>query len=214
MERILPAAILKAIFKMLRIGVLMLLMVSCSSTSLQRSGQGALAGGAAGAVGGMFTAIIFGGDVGDAAARGAVWGASTGAVSGAIQGSAEHKEIQRQQQAEHEAQIAAELARIKAEIGEDAYDGLEALTVGKHEVALAYARTAARSADRDYAIAGLWLEALIDLDQQREAQVAEMIPTLVARDPTVSDNQTARQTLAELLQGLADIRTEFGVVTG
>ena len=189
-------------------------MVSCSSTSVQRSGQGALAGGAAGAVGGMFTAIIFGGDVGDAAARGAVWGASTGAVAGAIQGSAEHKEKQRQQQAQREAQVAAELARIKAEIGEDAYDGLEALTVGKHEVALAYARTAARSTNSEYAIAGLWLEALVDLDQQHDGQVAEMIPTLVARDPAVPDNQTARRTLAELLQGLADIRAEFGVTTG
>jgi len=36
--------------------------------------------------GGMVSALIFGGNVGEATARGAAWGATTGAVSGAMVG--------------------------------------------------------------------------------------------------------------------------------
>jgi hypothetical protein len=40
----------------------------------------------AGAVGGMVSALVFGGNVGDSAARGAVWGASTGVVACSMAG--------------------------------------------------------------------------------------------------------------------------------
>ena len=86
-----------------------------------------------GAAGGMVSALVFGGNVGDAAARGAVWGASTGAVSGAIVGAQEDQAKKKQRDA------AAE--KLKTELGEDAFNGLAALAECKHEVALGYAKT-------------------------------------------------------------------------
>ena len=189
-------------------------LAACSANTVQRSGEGAIAGAAAGAVGGMFSALVFGGDMGDAAARGAVWGAGTGAVGGAMRGAAEDSARRRQMAAEQQARQDAELARLRAEIGEDAFAGLEALALGKHEVALAYARTARRESSRNYALAGSWLEALAYADSNRPEEVERLLPGLVAADPGVGSLAEAERTLAELRQGLADIRADFGLPAG
>ena len=170
-----------------------------------------MVGAAAGAVGSMFTAAIFGGDIGDAAARGAVWGASAGAVSGAIQGSAEDARNKERALEERRRRQQAELKRLQAEIGDDAFAGLEALTTGKHEVAIAYARTAARSSNPSYALAGHWLEVLTYRDSAQNAEVEHHLPHLVELDPDVENLSDARATLAELTDGLAEIRTEFDI---
>ena len=159
----------------------------------------------------MFTALIFGGDVGDAAARGAAWGAGTGAVAGAMHGSAEDSAQRQQQVAEQQAHLDAELARLRKEIGDDAFAGLEALTDGNHDVALAYARTAMRQQNADYAVAGRWLEALTYADNGLDADAERLIPGLVAADPEIFSTVEANQTLSELSEGLRDIRAEFNL---
>ena len=186
-------------------------LAACSANTVKGAGEGALLGGAAGAVGGMFTAAIFGGDIGDAAARGAAWGAGTGAVTGAMHGAQQDAAEERRALAEQQSRQQAALAQIKGEIGEDAFAGLAALTEGKHEVALAYARTAARDSNRDYAIAGNWLEALTYEDSHRSSEAADMIPGLVAMDPEVAHESEARQILSELETQLNEIRAEFGL---
>jgi len=185
-------------------------LIGCSATSVERAGQGALSGAAAGAVGSMFAAAIFGGDIGDAAARGAAFGAGVGAVSGAVQGSAEHERKLRAEEAERERRQQSELARLRSEIGDDAFAGLEALTMGKHEVAIAYAKTAARSSNSDHALAGHWLEVLTFQDSGDSTRTAEHLPHLVAMDDHVSTLEEARRMLADLENGLQEIRTEFG----
>jgi len=159
----------------------------------------------------MFTAAIFGGDIGEAAARGAAWGAGAGAVGGAMQGSAEDARNREREAEEKRRRQADEIEKLKSEIGEDAFAGLEALTVGKHEVAMAYARTAARSSNQDFALAGHWVEVLTYADNGDQEQVNEHLPHLVEMDTEIDDLAEARRTLTELSQGLADIRTEFGV---
>jgi hypothetical protein len=191
--------------------VALIALTSCSANSAKRAGEGALSGAAAGAVGGMFTALIFGGDVGDAAARGAAWGAGTGAVAGAIHGSAEDSARKQQQAADQQARQEAELERLRTEIGVDAYAGLEALTVGKHDVAFAYARTAMRQQNADYAVAGRWLEVLTYADSGLDSDAENLIPSLVEADPEISSTAEANQTLAELSEGLRSIRTEFNL---
>ncbi len=71
----------------LAIALLSLSIAGCSSNAGKGAAQGAGTGAIAGAVGGAVTALIFGGDPVEAAARSAVWGASAGAASGAIAGS-------------------------------------------------------------------------------------------------------------------------------
>ncbi len=189
-------------------------LASCSTNTVQRAGEGALLGAAAGAVGGMFSAAIFGGSVGEAAARGAAWGAGTGAVTGAIRGSREDAAREQKAMDEQRDRQKVELARLRSEIGEDAYAGLEALTLGKHEVALAYARTAMREANAQHALAGRWLEVLSYSDRGQDDQVQRSLPNLVTADPEVSSVAQAYQTLAELTSGLQKIRNEFNLSPG
>jgi hypothetical protein len=181
----------------------------CSATSAQRAGEGALTGAAAGAVGSMFAAAIFGGDVGDAAARGAAWGAGAGAVTGAITGSQEDARHKEQEAAEARRQEQAYLNALREEIGPDTFAGLEALTDGKHQVALAYARTAMESSEVRYVRAGHWLEAMTHQDLDDVRAVADCLPMLVEVDPEIANQLQARETLDELARGLADIRERY-----
>jgi hypothetical protein len=70
----------------LLLGITLLTVPACSQRSMEQAGRGAVTGSAVGAVGGMVTALVFGGNVCEAAARGAVYGGSTGATAGAISG--------------------------------------------------------------------------------------------------------------------------------
>jgi len=174
------------------------------TTSGQLAGQGAGHGAAAGAVGGLLTAVIFGGDPVAAAARGAVWGASTGAVAGAIQGS----RIDKQRAAQQEQQ---QLAQLRAEIGNDAYEGLAALVDCKHDVALGYSRQAAKARNRDHALAGLWLEALSYADRGDRQQASALLPRIAKAAPNISDGQQAATVLDETKQSLGEIRVHYGL---
>lgn len=168
-----------------------------------------MTGAAAGAVGSMFAAAIFGGDIGEAAARGAAWGAGAGAVTGAVRGGQEDAARRQREEAEAARELQAALDELRREIGPDTYDGLAALTDGKHQVAIAYAQTAMRDANERYAIAGRWLETLTYQDLGDAGAVAGQLPALVAADPEVSSTAEARAVLDELVEGLAEIRAQF-----
>ena len=186
-------------------------LAGCSSSSLEGAGKGAVGGAAAGAVGGMISAAIFGGDVGDAAARGAAWGAGVGAVSGAVQGSQADKARTQRAARSEQARIEAEIRRIRGELGEDAFTALERLVDGKHDAALAYARSAQRSTNLDYSRAGLWLEALGYHDAGRNEEAAQVIPRILAAEQTIASRADAEAILIDLYEGLLEIREAFGV---
>lgn len=173
---------------------------ACTNQSGKRAGQGAATGAAAGAVGGMVGALIFGGNVGDAVARGAVWGASTGAVSGAIAGSHEDKAIEKK---EEEA-----INNLKTKLGEDAYSGLAALTQCKYEVAISYAHIAQKLNNKDYALAGQWLETLVYADQGENKQARDMFPVIIGADPNLQTESDAEQSMQKALHGIASIREQ------
>lgn len=179
------------------------LMAACSGHTGKMAGRGAATGAAAGAVGGMVSALVFGGDPAEAAARGAVYGGSVGAVSGAVAGS-------QMDQAQKD-QKDAWLDKLKKEIGEDAFSGLEALTDCKHEVALGHARSAAQSSNKDHALAGLWLEVLTYGDNKQEENARKLFPDLVAKDSKISSETHAEQTMREALRSLMDIRGEYNL---
>lgn len=180
------------------------MLMACGTQSRKMAGQGAASGAVVGAVGGMVSALVFGGDVGESAARGAVWGGSTGAAAGAMAGA-------RMDSAQKQAQEEAELDRLKAQLGEDGFKGLEALVDCKHEVAVAYARTATQSDQKSYSLAGLWIEALALGDQGKTGQARALLPGLIAKDPDIGSEAQAEATLSKALQQLQEIRAEYNL---
>jgi hypothetical protein len=113
--------------------------------------------------------------------------------------------------AQQQAQQDVDLEQLKREIGEDAYSGLEALTDCKHEVALAYGRTAARSKSPDHALAGLWLQVLTEADRRQEPQARALFPEIIAADSDIESEAEAETATRETARGLMDIRAEDGL---
>jgi hypothetical protein len=186
-----------------------LLAVGCASDSQASRGaqQGATTGAVAGAVGGVVGALVWGGNVGEAAVKSAAVGASSGAAVGAMSGAQRDKAAAGRQQAE----VDSELAEIRKKMGEDAYNGIVALADCKHEVAIANAREAARSSNKNYALAGLWVEVITEADRRDEARARSLFPELIARDKDVKNEAQAEVQMRESLQQVMDIRANFGL---
>lgn len=188
-------------------GVLVLagvhLISACSSQTGQRAAQGGAMGAVTGAAGGMVSALIFGGNVGEAAARGAVYGGTMGAVGGAIVGSQQDSAIKKQQ-----ADAAEEL---KQKLGDDAFNGLVALANCKHDAAASHADTAKRLDNPKYALAGQWLEVLALADQRKEDQARALFPALIEKDPEVDSEAKAEENMRSALQGLMQIRAKHNL---
>lgn len=185
---------------------LVVALAGCSTESTKGAAEGAAGGAAIGAVGGIVSALVFGGDVGDAAARGAVWGGSTGAVSGGMQGA----RVADQNQANAARKQQAAMDKLRKEIGDDAFRGLEALADCKHTVAIAYAETAQADSKYDYALAGYWLEVLSVAEEGRLEDAQAMLPDLVERDKKLSSTAQASTLLGEVMDDLAEVREANG----
>jgi hypothetical protein len=181
----------------------LLLVAACSGTQRRAAGEGAAAGAVVGAVGGLVTGLVFGGNAAESAARGAVYGGSTGAAAGAMAG-AKADAAQKQQRD-------AQLEQLKKRIGDDAFNGLAALAECKHDVSLAFAKTAAGSENRDYALAGLWLETLTYADRKQEDKARALFPEIVANDTKIKSDAQAEETMRQALQKLMDIRSEYNL---
>jgi outer membrane lipoprotein SlyB len=186
-------------------------LIACSGHTAKRAGEGAAMGAVVGAAGGMVSALVFGGNVGEAAARGAVWGGTTGAVAGGISGAQQEQTIKVQQEQVKKAQQDKAIEKLKADLGENAFNGLAALTDCKHEVALGYARTAAKSDNQNYALAGKWIEILAYADSRQEDKARALYPELINIDTDISSESQAEETMKKALQRLMDIREEYNL---
>lgn len=195
---------IKKIFERKMIVILCLaVLIACSSHTAKRAGEGAAMGAVVGAAGGMVSALVFGGNVGEAAARGAVWGGTTGAVAGGISGAQQEQTIKAQQD--------KAIEKLKTDLGEDAFNGLAALTDCKHEVALGYARTAAKSDNKNYALAGKWVEILAYADSRQEDKARALYPELINIDTDIRSESQAEETMKKAIQRLMDIREEYNL---
>jgi hypothetical protein len=177
----------------------------CASDSYASQGaaKGAGTGAIAGAVGAAATALIFGGNVGEAAARGAVYGGASGAVVGGMSGAEVDRQVAAQKQAEYEKRV----QQFRDEIGTDAFNGFVAIAECKHEVALANAREAQKSRNRDFALAGLWVEALTEADRGQTQAATAMLPAIVEHDDDIEDISFAQTRLDEVLVEIGEIRS-------
>ena len=177
-----------------------LIAAGCTKQQAKQAGEGATMGAVVGAVGGLVTALVFGGNPVEGAAAGAVFGASTGATAGAISGAQQESAQKEQQRAKGEA--------FRKRFGDDAYNGAVALAQCKHEVALANAAIVSKDADKDKALAGLWLEVLSHADNKQEDKARALFPAVVEKDPEVKTEAQAEEKMRRALQRLMEIRAE------
>lgn len=184
--------------------VALAILPGCSQKSTERGAQGAAIGGVAGAVGGIVTSLVFGGNVGEAAARSVVFAASAGAVAGSIQGAQENTAMV---EAEKQKRIAA----LQKQLGDDAFNGLVALAECKHEIALGYARTATKSDNDDFALAGLWLEILAEKDRGNKQEALELSPKLIEKDPKLQTEAEVSSFLQEASDTLQSVRKDYNL---
>jgi hypothetical protein len=116
-----------------------------------------------------------------------------------------------QQDQMEKAQQDKEMEKLRADLGEDAFNGLVALTKCKHEVALGYARTAAKSDNKDYALAGMWIEILTYADNRQEDKARALYPDLINKDNEIVSESQAEEKMRKALQRLMDIRGEHNL---
>jgi len=185
----------------------MLCVSGCASDSYAAKGasKGAGTGAVAGAVGAAATALIFGGNVGEAAARGAVYGGTSGAVVGGMSGAEADRQVAAQEQADYERRV----QEFRDQIGTDAFNGFVALAECKHEIALANAREAQKSRNRDFALAGLWVEALTEADRGQAEAATAMLPAIVDQDRDIKEVAAAQTRLDEALTGIGEMRKRY-----
>jgi len=185
----------------------MLCVSGCASDSYAAKGasKGAGTGAVAGAVGAAATALIFGGNVGEAAARGAVYGGTSGAVVGGMSGAEADRQVAAQEQADYERRV----QEFRDQIGTDALNGFVALAECKHEIALANAHEAQKSRNRDFALAGLWVEALTEADRGQAEAATAMLPAIVDQDGDIKEVAGAQARLDEALTGIGEIRKRY-----
>ncbi len=180
-------------------------MAGCAGDSYtaKGAGKGATTGAVSGAVGGLVSALVFGGDPVERAARGAVYGGAVGATAGAMAGSQVDRQIQQQRE--------AKLAMLRKEIGDGAFEGLEALADCRHDVSLRQAAKAQQSKNPNYALAGLWLEVLNYGDKRDEAKARSLFPTLVEKDWDIKSEANAEDIMRKALNELMNIRQEYNL---
>lgn len=178
------------------------LLSSCGEYAAKGAGTGATTGAVSGAVGGLVSALVFGGNAGDAMARGAVYGGAVGATAGAMGGAQVDKKVAQQREATAEA--------LRARIGDDAFDGLQALADCNHDVSLKQAEQAQRSDNPNFSLAGLWLEVLSYSDQGNETKARSLFPEVVSKDWDIKTEAEAETTMRDTQNKLMDIREQYG----
>lgn len=171
------------------------------SYAAKGAGQGATTGAVSGAVGGFVSALVFGGDPGEAMARGAVYGGAVGATAGAMAGAQADSKIAEKQE--------KMLKELRAQIGDESYNGLAALTDCNHSVALSHASRAKKDSNPNHALPGYWLEVMSYSDQGNKTKVNSLLPALVEKDWHIKTMTQAEEKMHRAMNGLMDIREQY-----
>lgn len=177
------------------------MITGCGEYAAKGAGEGATTGAVSGAVGGLVGALVFGGDPAEAAARGAVYGGAVGATAGAMGGSKVDSKIEQQRKANED--------KIRAQIGDDAFEGLSALVSCDHNDALQHAARSKQSTNPNFSVSGYWLEVLSYADQGKADKANALMPAVVEKDWDIESESVARTNLLQLQDKLMDVREEY-----
>lgn len=142
--------------------------------------------------------VLIAAGCGTHAGKGAAQGAGTGAIAGG------------QVDSKVEKQKEAKFAKLREEIGEQNFAGLEDLADCKHDDSLRAAEKGRQSKNPNYALAGLWLEILNYADTGQESKARALFPTLVKQDWNIDSTTQAETKMREGATALGNIREEYG----
>ena len=96
-------------------------------------------------------------------------------------------------------------------IGPDAWEGYKALRGCNPERAAALAKVAATSHDEWHQLAGLWLEAMVAVEQRDSATANAVFERIVTDDPEIDTVQQASLATDRALIDMRDERWEIGI---
>ncbi len=96
-------------------------------------------------------------------------------------------------------------------IGPDAWEGYKALRGCNPDRAYALAKVAATSQDEWHQLAGLWLEAMVAVDERDTATADAMYQRIVAEDPEIDTVQQASMATDQAVLDMRDERWEIGI---
>ncbi len=199
-----------------RLTSLALAIALASAPLLAKSGAGRWAG--RGAAGGAILGLLVGGDLGGAVVGAAV-GAAGGAAGGAISDSNKKKkankaELEELRQKEAERQT-SELPQTEEEwiaaIGQDNTNALDALVECQHDRAALLAKAGATSENPDFALAGYWIEALVAVDSQDQAEADGLFSELVDLDDDIDTPQQASVAADQAILQVREARSDEGI---
>jgi len=109
-----------------------------------------------------------------------------------------------------EAKPAGSMDQLKESLGEKSLESLQALTDCNHSQAFNYARQASASGNSDYALSGLWLEALTEADRKNWFEAKAYFPKIRARDSDIHSQADYDAALNKALKEIASARQEHG----
>jgi len=150
---------------------------------------------------------------------GAAVGAAGGAAGGAISDSNKKKkankaELEELRQKEAERQ-ASELPQTEEEwiaaIGQDNTNALDALVDCQHDRAVLLAKAGATSDNPDFALAGYWIEALVAVDSQDQAEADGLFSELVDLDDDIDTPQQASVAADQAILQVREARSDEGI---
>lgn len=193
------------------------LLIALASTPILAKG-GAKRWAGRGAAGGAILGLLVGGDLGGAVA-GAAIGAAGGAAGGAISDSKKKKkadkaELEELRQKDAESQ-AYDLPQTEEEwiaaIGQDNTNALDALVECQHDRAALLSKAGATSDNPDFALAGYWIEALVAVDRQDQANAEELFPQLIELDDDIDTVQQASLAADQAILEVREVRRAEGL---
>ncbi|MGD2161240.1 MAG: hypothetical protein PVG94_08675 [Gammaproteobacteria bacterium] len=110
-----------------------------------------------------------------------------------------------------EQQREVNVKNLRKSIGDDAFEGLEALADCEHDVSLKQAALARQSQNPNFSLAGLWLEVLSYADQGNESRARSLYPEVVKSDWDINTETEAEAAMRKTLNGLMDIREQYNL---
>jgi len=103
--------------------------------------------------------------------------------------------------------------RLKESLGEKSLESLQFLTDCNHSMAYNYARQASASGNSDYALSGLWLEALTEADRKNWFEAKAYFPKIRSRDQDIHSQSDYDAALTKALKEIASARQEHGAAS-
>lgn len=105
---------------------------------------------------------------------------------------------------------ASQMDQLRESLGEKSLKSLQYLTDCDHSQSFNYARQASASGNSDYALSGLWLEALTEADRKNWFEAKAYFPKIRSRDQDIHSQADYDAALTKALKEIAGARQEYG----